>query len=560
MNNFYQESPELNNQYINDKLLKTYIENNIPSDILESIENDLINLGDRVVNDILETSKLAEANPPEHIPYNPWGERIDQIKVSEYWKDLDKISAQEGMIAIGYKRKYGEFSRIYQFAKLYLFNPSSAFYTCPLAMTDGASKLIETYGDEYLKNEVYSHLTSDNSDTFWTSGQWMTEKAGGSDVAKTETIAKFENGEYKLYGTKWFTSATTSQVAFTLARIEKNGTSVSGSKGLSLFYVKIRDDHDNLNNIFIHRLKDKLGTKALPTAELTLQGTKAILVGDEGNGIKKISTLFNVTRIYNATTSIALMRRAIALSRDYAKKRNAFGKNISEHPLHIETLSKLEVEFQGAFHAVFYTVSLLGKEENNKISENETNVLRILTPLIKLYTAKQSIKVISEVLESFGGAGYIEDTGLPKLLRDTQVLSIWEGTTNILSLDVLRSIAKENTFIPFIQNIQNRMDSLPDNDLINEKNKVLESLSNLKNYLKKSISESQDFSEAGARDLSFCLIEVFISSLLIEFSFKVKEDRDFFKIIAQRWCEKDFNIIKEFNIEYRNNSKLIGLY
>lgn len=556
---FFQDGPSLENQYTTDKLLKSYIETNIPPDISEEIENDLINLGERVVTDILEISKEAEANPPVHIPYNPWGKRIDQIKVSEAWKTLDKISAEEGMIAIGYERKYGEFSRIYQFAKLYLFNPSSAIYTCPLAMTDGAAKLIEVYGDDKLKKEVYNHLISNSPETFWTSGQWMTERTGGSDVGKTETIARLENGEYRLYGTKWFTSATTSQVAFTLARIEKDSQVIEGSKGLSIFYIKLHDDNGNLNNILIHRLKDKLGTKSLPTAELTLQGTKAELVGDIGDGVKKISTLFNVTRIYNATTSVAFMRRAIALSRDYAKKRHAFGKTLDKQSLHIKTIADMEVEFQAAFHAVFYTVSLLGKEENNKASEKDKTVLRLLTPLIKLYTAKQSIKVISEVLESFGGAGYVEDTGLPKMLRDAQVLSIWEGTTNVLSLDVLRAIAKENAFIPFAENIQKRMENIADEFKV-EKEKIIKSLESIKSYLIASSKNDKEFSEAGARNLSFSLIKTFMASLLVEFSNQQNNDKDFFSVVAKRWCSKNLELLTEMDEFYRNESELIAFY
>lgn len=559
MNDFFQEEPTLGNQYLSDKLFKSYINKNIPSEFLNEIEKDLEHLGNRVISDILEISKEAESNLPVHVPFDPWGKRIDKIKVSKAWEKLDKISAEEGMISIGYERKYNEFSRIYQFAKLYLFNPSSAIYTCPLAMTDGAAKLIEVYGNDNLKNNVFNHLTSNIPNDFWTSGQWMTEKTGGSDVAQTQTIAKFENGEYKLYGTKWFTSATTSQVAFTLARIEENGEIIEGSKGLSVFCVKTHDDKGNLNNIIIHRLKDKLGTKALPTAELTLQGTKADLVGGVGDGIKKISTLFNVTRIYNATTSVAFMRRAIALSRDYANKRIAFGKRLNKQPLHIETIANMEIEFQSAFHAVFYTVSLLGKEENNKASEDDKIVLRLLTPLIKLYTAKQSIKVISEVLESFGGAGYVEDTGLPKMLRDAQVLSIWEGTTNVLSLDVLRAISKENAFIPFMKNILNRIENISDN-FKEQKIKISKCLEHIKDYLIESSKQNRDFSEAGARNLSYSLIKTFMASLLVEYADEAKNDKEFYSIVAIRWCNKNLDIIINADSEYRDKSELIAFY
>src|SRR5262249_33858042 len=221
---------------------------------------------------------------------------------------------------------------------------------------------------------------------------------------------------YELYGTKWFTSATTSQMALTLARIE----GAPANQGLSLFYLELRDEAGRMQNIRVHRLKDKLGTRALPTAELTLDGTPARLVGGEGHGVRKMAALLNITRTYNACCAVASMRRGIALARDYARRRRAFGKVLADHPLHTETLAALEVEYEAAFHLAFRAAELMGKEETGAATTQERAVLRMLTPIIKLYTARQAIASASEVLEAFGGAGYIEDTGLPRLLRDAQ--------------------------------------------------------------------------------------------------------------------------------------------
>ena len=193
-----------------------------------------------------------------------------------------------------------------------------------------------------------------------------------------------------------------------------------------------------MNNIVIHRLKDKLGTRSLPTAELGLMGTRAKLVGEPGEGVRNITTLVNITRIYNAICAAATLRRGLALARDYATRREAFGRRLIDQPLHAATLADLEVEYQGGFHLAMRAVELLGAKNAARRLADESAVLRLLTPLAKLYTARQAVAGMSEVLEAFGGAGYIEDTGLPRLLRDAQVLSIWEGTTNVLSLDVLR--------------------------------------------------------------------------------------------------------------------------
>src|SRR5256714_13593809 len=454
MSEFFQDPPKLGNQYDDDALLRGYLRWRLPPKILGEIEPELHRLGDRVVTDILALEEAAEVEPPRHVQYDPWGARVDRIVTSDAWRALDRVSAEEGIVAPGYERAHGAHSRIHQFARLYLFAPSSALYSCPLAMTDGAARFLEVHGDDATR-ATFAHLTSRDPRQFWTSGQWMTERSGGSDVGSTSTIARCESGnDYRLYGLKGVTSATTSQVAMNLAR---GGGAPAGGSGLSVFLITLRDRNGMLRNIRVDRLKDKLGTRALPTAELTLEGTPARLVGGAGDGIRKIATLFNITRVYNAVAAVAGMRRALALATDYARRRNAFGKPLIEHPLHRETLAELELEFRAAFMLAFRLVELLGKEESGEASESELRLLRFLIPVAKLYTAKQAIAVASETIEAFGGAGYVEDSGIPRLLRDAQVLSIWEGTTNVLSLDALRAVEHVDALGAWTADVRRRL-------------------------------------------------------------------------------------------------------
>lgn len=442
MTEFYQNGPVISNTFTSDKYLKIFFEKNIPKEYHKAIFEHLTHVGHLAASTWMHWAAEAESQPPKHIPYSPWGKRIDIIETSEGWKNLEKAAAVEGIVATAFERKQKEFSRCYQMALLYLYSPSSAFYSCPLAMTDGAARAIELYGDSDLKAQAFKKLTSRDPKTFWTSGQWMTERTGGSDISHTSTVAKkMDEKNYSLSGTKWFTSATTSQMTLTLARTEG---APPGNKGLSLFYLELRDQNNELNNIEVHRLKDKLGTKALPTAELTLHGTPAKLIAGEGDGVKKIASVLNITRVYNSICALGHSRRALDLAWDYAHKRSAFGDLIINHPLHKLTLQRLEEEFKKCFNLTFFIVGLLGKEECDTATELDKKLLRALTPIIKLYTAKKSILISSEVLECFGGAGYIEDTGLPRLLRDAQVFSIWEGTTNVLAMDFLRVCDKED--------------------------------------------------------------------------------------------------------------------
>lgn len=431
---FIQDGPELGNTFKSDEVLQAYLHQILPASAKAEITAHLNKVGEKAAGEWLEWSKQAEANKPHLEQFDEWGRRIDKIVLSDGWKSLEKAAALDGIVATAYERKFGEFSRVYQMALLYLYHPSSAFFSCPLAMTDGAARTLELHGPAELKTS-FQHLTSRNPETFWTSGQWMTERTGGSDVSGTSTVAeKQADGRYKLTGTKWFTSATTSQMALTLARIQ---TADGFQKGLSLFYLE-------QNNIEVHRLKNKLGTDALPTAELSLNGTVATLIGKEGEGVKTIAGVLNITRLYNSICSLGHMRRALDLAQNYSGKRRAFSAYLNEHALHRKTLNDQETVFKKCFKLTFHVIELLGRDEAGVATENEKRVLRALTPIAKLYTAKKSVAICSEVVECFGGAGYIENTGIPRLLRDAQVFSIWEGTTNVLSLDFLRVCEKEN--------------------------------------------------------------------------------------------------------------------
>ena len=436
MTPFNQPPPTLENQYDDDRVLRGYLERTLPPEVLEAIETELNEMGEMAGGPLYAFQLADRLNEPRHTPFDAWGNRIDQIEVSPLWRAAEQLAARSGLTAIPYERKHGAWSRVHQMALVYLFTPSTDVYSCPLAMTDGAARTLRGSGNAALATRALGHLTSRDPRQFWTSGQWMTESTGGSDVGLSETIARQdEHGAWRLYGRKWFTSALTSQMALTLARPEGNPP---GGKGLALFYLETRDADGALNHILVHRLKDKLGTRKVPTAELTLDGALAQPVLGLSDGVRNIAPMLNITRTWNSVSSVAYMRRAIALARDYARKRLVFGTTLAQKPLHLNTLAWMQAELEAAFHLAFYLVERIGRDEVGEASDQERDLLRLLTPIVKLTTAKQSVAVCSEALECFGGAGYVEDTGLPALLRDAQVFSIWEGTTNVLALDALR--------------------------------------------------------------------------------------------------------------------------
>jgi alkylation response protein AidB-like acyl-CoA dehydrogenase len=501
---FFQAPPVLGNQFIDDRVLKSYLHRALAPDVLQEIEPSLAVMGELAGGELYRLQLADRENEPRLTAWDAWGHRIDAIEVSPLWREAARIAAEHGVVATAYERRHGPFSRVHQFALTYLFEASSDVYTCPLAMTDGAAKTLMVHGNQALIERALPRLTSRDPAQAWTSGQWMTERTGGSDVGLTETVARGPDaqGRYTLHGTKWFTSATTAQMALTLARPEGNPP---GGRGLALFYVELTGEDGAKNHLLVNRLKDKLGTRKVPTAELTLDGTLATPVLGTSNGIRLIAPMLNITRTWNAIGAIGAMRRGIALARDYAKKRVQFGAALADKPLHADTLAGMQAEFEGAFHLTFRAVELLGQEEAGMLTEAEGRLLRLLTPIAKLTTAKQAVSVTSEVLECFGGAGYVEDTGLPRLLRDTQVLPIWEGTTNVLSLDVLRAIAKDNSLEDLRSEVERLISTIHDAPLASAGAAALAAVDHANAWIQDTAGRDPLAVEAGARRFALTL-------------------------------------------------------
>ncbi|XP_029618965.1 acyl-CoA dehydrogenase family member 11 [Salmo trutta] len=537
---FFQERPMLKNPFLEDALLQGYLRRHLPS---EAVYSDLHVFGERLVREVDGWGRECEVTPPRLVTYDPWGCRVDRIVTSPAWQRMKDLSAQEGLVAIGYERSYGEWSRVYQMCKLYLYSPSSGLYTCPLAMTDGAAKVIQSLGVSWPVADAFSRLTSRDPEHFWTSGQWMTERRGGSDVGNgTETVALPQSdGTYRLSGFKWFTSATDADMTLTLARVtDVDGQTTSGSRGLSMFYAAVRDEQGMVQGIEVQRLKDKLGTRQMPTAELLLDGLPAHRLSEEGRGVACIANMLTVSRIHNSVSAVAGMRRVLQLARDYATRRSAFGKLLRDHPLHMQTLARMEVETRGAFLLVMEVCRLIGREETGHASQLETHLLRLLTPVAKLYTGKQAIAVISEGLESFGGQGYIEDTGLPAMLRDAQVLSIWEGTTNVLSLDVLRCVSRSSGLVlqAYFTHTQSLLAAASLPSLSVAVRSVDSALSGLREFLQAAALKPPGFMELAARDLAYSLARIYMGALLIDHaSWEGASQSDAYA--ALRWCEQD---------------------
>lgn len=503
MASFLQTPPVLPNAWTSDRVLREGLGYHLGDDLFDRATPALADLG-RVVTepDVLALGARAERELPRLVGYAPWGERVDDIEVSAAWKELGRIGVEAGVAAIPYEDgPYGDKARIVWAGVLSLWGPSSALYSCPIAMTDGAARTMLTHGGT-AEAEVVERLTSRDPARAWTSGQWMTETAGGSDVGRTDTVARRDaDGTWRLFGTKWFTSATTAEVALTLARPEG---APDGSRGLVLFRIHRTLDDGSRNNIAIRRLKDKLGTRALPTAELELQGAVAYPVGepDFGTGVKRIATMLNITRIHNSLGASGALRRGLAWARAYARVREVFGRPLHTMPAHRATLADLAVDHAASLALVLRCCELTGRHEHGVANEHELAVLRCLTPVTKLTTARWSIAGVTEAMEAIGGVGYCEDSTIPALVRNTHVIPIWEGTTNVLSLDVLRAAQKSAALEALLADIRSMVEGLADDPHSGETTRAVLAAGRELGKRAAETSDDVERAEAGARSLA----------------------------------------------------------
>ena len=238
MKPFRQSPPALGHQYTDDRVLQAYLQRVLPDARRDALTPALMALGEAAGGWLYDLQLEDYDAEPTLTRYAPWGDRIDRIDVTRVWQEAKPLAATHGLVGRAYAEGADAQSRIEQMALAYLFIPSTDIFGCPLAMTDGAARALLASENEALIDRAVPHLTSRAPATFWTSGQWMTELPGGSDVRRTETVARQDpDGTWRLYGRKWFTSAITANMALALARPEGNP---EGGRGLALFYVPIR--------------------------------------------------------------------------------------------------------------------------------------------------------------------------------------------------------------------------------------------------------------------------------------------------------------------------------
>ncbi|HEY9792483.1 MAG TPA: acyl-CoA dehydrogenase family protein [Candidatus Obscuribacterales bacterium] len=450
--------PPLGNRYENDAALKQII-SKLPPEAKKWAEPVLHEVGEISAEQLVALAQIANKQTPQLQPMDKFGNRVDHLEFHPAYIKLREASYGAGIIGNYYdpqvRKVLGDNNEIVKFAHGYLFSQAEQGLYCPICMTDGVAFLVEKYGTKQQKQEFIPHLTSRNLDELWEGAMFLTEKAGGSDVGAVETIAKpLGDGRYALFGKKWFCSNASAEAAAVLARVDENKR---GTQALGLFLMRRHNGDGTLNNQTLERIKDKLGTRSMPTGELALNGAIAEPLGDLSRGFVQMADMLNLSRLYNATASVGVIRSVLSEALRYCQVRHTFGRPLLEYPLVQEKLVETAVQLEAALKTLFMVHGLRGKLLAGTASAQDHQMLRIMTPLLKYRTASLAVRSASDCLELHGGNGYIEDWPLARLYRDAQVLPVWEGTTNMMVLDTVRTMVKEKSHEALFDYVKSRL-------------------------------------------------------------------------------------------------------
>ncbi|EBM1474358.1 isovaleryl-CoA dehydrogenase [Salmonella enterica] len=404
------------------------------SDLLASIGQQL------GTAESLELGRLANAHPPELLRYDPQGQRLDDVRFHPAWHLLMQGLCANRVHNLAWEEEARAGSFVARAARFVLHAQVEAGTLCPVTMTFAATPLLlqmlpATFHDWLapLRSDRYdSHLLPGGQKRGLLIGMGMTEKQGGSDVLSNTTHAeRLADDSYRLVGHKWFFSVPQSDAHLVLAQAKG---------GLSCFFVPRFLPDGQRNSVRLERLKDKLGNRSNASAEVEFQDTVGWRLGEEGEGIRQILKMGGMTRLDCALGSHGLMRRAFSVAIYHAHQRQAFGKPLIEQPLMRQTLSRMALCLEGQTALLFR----LARAWEQRREAKEALWARLFTPAAKFAICKQGIPFVAEAMEVLGGMGYCEESELPRLYREMPVNSIWEGSGNIMCLDVLRVLTKQH--------------------------------------------------------------------------------------------------------------------
>ena len=438
--NFYEIDRGLRN------LLPLYME---PA-LFTHLVPHLTSLGELAGGRLSELSDAAERHPPVLHARDSFGRDEEWIEYHPAYREMEQIAfGQFGIHAMTHRPGVlGASSPLPAIAKYvfhYLFAQAEFGLLCPVNLTDSSSELVRRFGSDELKARYLDCMWSQDLSRLNRCAQFMTEKAGGSDVGAGDLTAVRDGQHWRLFGEKWFCSNVDAELAVLLARPEG---AVAGGRGLGLFLMPKTLPDGSRNAYRIVRLKDKLGSRTMASGEIVLEGAVAYQLGALDQGLKQMLVMVNSSRVSHLARAAGMMRRCFNEAMQAASHRNAFGRAVIDHPLMRRQLVKLMVPTEQALSALLHAA--IAPEA----------VLRLLTPIAKYRACRDNVTVATGAMEARGGNGYIEDWPNARLVRDAHLGLIWEGTSNINALDaVQRAVGKSRAHLAWRDDLIDRMGS-----------------------------------------------------------------------------------------------------
>ena len=378
------------------------------------------------------------------VEYHPAYREMERIGFGEF--GLHAMSRRPGVL--GWPQVAPPLAK---YAMQYLFAQAEFGLLCPLSVSDTSIMLIQKYGHERVKQRYLPGMLSQDMDRLLKGAQYMTEKAGGSDLSGIAVTAQRVGDHWELWGDKWFCSCPDHDVVLILARCQG---AAPGNAGLSLFVMPRRLEDGSRNRYRVVRLKDKLGSRSMASGETIIEGAVAYLLGEPGRGLKQMMDQVNLSRLSHGFRAAGMMRRCLNEALQVARHRHAFGRALIDHPMARRQLLKLMLPTEQALSvAVAAAVAMANDEEAQ---------LRILTPLVKYRACRDNVPVATGAMEMRGGNGYIEDWVNAKLVRDAHLGLLWEGTSSVNALDIIRrAVGRERAHAALAAALHRRLDQTP---------------------------------------------------------------------------------------------------
>jgi alkylation response protein AidB-like acyl-CoA dehydrogenase len=532
------------NYFLEDQSFQFLCESVMGADVYERARPHLTDLGAIAGDELDALAAVADRNPPVLRAFDEQGRRVDEVVRHPAYRRMEEIAfSRFGLAAMAHRPGVlgwpGRAPQVLKYALSYLFAQSEFGLLCPVNMTDSCARMLGAFGSDELKARYLPHLTSTDPDTLWQGTQWMTERTGGSDVGASTTVARREaDGQWRLWGDKWFTSVANAELALTLARPDG---APAGTRGLAMFLVPRRLPDGSKNAWTVNRLKDKLGSRSMATGEVTYAGAVGYVVGELDSGFKQMMEMVNGSRLSNAMRAAGIMRRALLESLTHARQRVAFGRPLIELPLLRSNLLGMLLDAEAAASVILNGAALLDRREAG--AADARALARVWTPLAKYWITLRARDVTAEAMNVRGGNGYVEEWVNPRLLRDAYLGAIWEGSANVVALDVQRAIAKDRGLEALTGFMAERLGRVTEPAAKPLVDLVRSNLEAVTRQTAGWAAQSADERELGARPVADALYHLLAGSLLLAEGQLLREQgRGHRKLLAaglylKRWLE-----------------------